>query len=312
MGAFLLRRIALLVPVVLGITLAVFFLIRLIPGDPARTLLGIHATPELIASVRRTLGLDQSVGVQYLIFLKALVHGDLGHSYFFSSDVSSLVFARLPPTIFLLTYATLLTVLIAFPSAILAALRPNSIWDQAVRFVSIFGIGLPSYWLGVVLVYAFAIAIPILPVAGYGENFGEHLTFLLLPALTIAVSLVPLVLRALRASVMETLRAGFVDTARAKGLAWRIVLRRHVVRNALMPAITVLALNIGYLIGGTVIIENVFAIPGVGQLMINSIFQRDFPVVQGVTLVFAVLVVLVNLLADLAYAALDPRVRFDR
>src|SRR5207248_7228275 len=185
MGAFLLRRIALLVPVVLGITLAVFFLIRLIPGDPARTLLGIHATPDLIAAVRHTLGLDQSVAAQYLIFLKALIRGDLGHSYFFSEDVSNLVLARLPPTLFLLTYATGLTVLIAFPSAILAALRPNSIWDQAVRFVSIFGIGLPGYWLGVVLVYAFAIAIPILPVPGHGHTFTEQLTFLLLPATTL-------------------------------------------------------------------------------------------------------------------------------
>jgi peptide/nickel transport system permease protein len=309
MGAFLLRRIALLVPVVIGITLAVFFLIRLIPGDPARTLLGIHATPELIAQVRHTLGLDRSVGIQYLIFMKSLIQGDLGHSYFFSSPVSSLVLARLPPTLFLLAYATALTVLIAFPAAILAALRPNSIWDQAVRIASIFGIGLPGYWLGVVLVYAFAIALPILPVAGYGENLGEHFTFLLLPALTIAVSLVPLVLRALRASVMETLRAGYVDTARAKGLAPRLVLRRHVVRNALMPAITVLALNIGYLIGGTVIIENVFAIPGLGSLMIISIGTRDYPTIQAITLVFAVLVVLINLVTDLVYAALDPRLR---
>jgi peptide/nickel transport system permease protein len=309
MGAFLLRRIALLFPVVLGITLAVFFLIRLIPGDPARVLLGIHATPDLVAAVRRNLGLDQSMGAQYLFFLKALVQGDLGHSYFFGEDVSSLVLARLPPTLFLLAYATVLTVLIAFPSAIAAALRPNSIWDQAVRFASIFGIGLPGYWLGVVLVYAFAIAIPILPVAGYGENLVQHFTFLLLPALTIAVSLVPLVLRALRASVMETLRAGYVDTARAKGLASHLVLRRHVVRNALMPAITVLALNIGYLIGGTVIIENVFAIPGLGSLMIMSIGTRDYPTIQAVTLVFAILVVLVNLATDLIYVFLDPRLR---
>ena len=159
------------------------------------------------------------------------------------------------------------------------------------------------------LVYAFAIAIPILPVAGYGETIGQHFTFLLLPSLTIAVSLVPLVLRALRASVMETLRAGYVDTARAKGLAWHRVMGRHVVRNALMPAVTVLALNIGYLIGGTVIIENVFAIPGLGGLMILSIGTRDYPTIQAVTLVFAILVVLVNLATDLIYVVLDPRLR---
>jgi peptide/nickel transport system permease protein len=309
MGAFLLRRTALLVPVVFGITLAVFLLIRLIPGDPARVLLGIHATPDLMAAVRRSLGLDRSLGAQYLIFLKALVHGDLGHSYFFSQDVGDLVLARLAPTLFLIGYATVLTVLIAFPSAILAALRPNSVWDQAVRFASIFGIGLPGYWLGVVLVYIFAIAVPILPIAGYGDSIGQHFTFLLLPSLTIAVSLVPLVLRALRASVMETLRAGYVDTARAKGLAWRRIMLRHVVRNALMPAITVLALNIGYLIGGTVIIENVFAIPGLGSLLILSIGTRDYPTIQAVTLIFAILVVLVNLVTDLIYVLLDPRLR---
>ena len=153
MGAFLLRRVALLVPVVFGITLAVFLLVRLIPGDPARVLLGIHATPELIAALHKTMGLDRSLLAQYFIFLKALVHGDLGHSYFFSLDVWDLVMARVAPTIFLIAYCTVITVLIAFPSAILAALRPNSIWDQAVRLASIFGIGLPGYWLGVVLVY---------------------------------------------------------------------------------------------------------------------------------------------------------------
>jgi peptide/nickel transport system permease protein len=309
MGAVLLRRIALLVPVVFGITLAIFFLVRLIPGDPARVLLGVRATPDLISALHRTLGLDRSLGAQYLVFLKALIRGDLGHSYFFSEDVADLVLARMAPTLFLLSYSALITVVIAFPSAILAALRPNSIWDQAVRFASIFGIGLPSYWLGVVLVYAFAIALPILPVAGYGETIGQHFTFLLLPSLTIAVSLVPLVLRALRASVMETLQAGYVDTARAKGLPWHRIMRRHVIRNALMPAITVLALNIGYLIGGTVIIENVFAIPGLGGLMILSIGTRDYPTIQAVTLVFAILVVLVNLATDLIYAVLDPRLR---
>jgi peptide/nickel transport system permease protein len=309
MGAFLLRRTALLVPVVVGITLGVFLLIRLIPGDPARVLLGIHATPEALAALHKSMGLDRSLGAQYVIFLKALIRGQLGYSYFFGEQVVDLVLARLAPTLFLIGYATVLTVLIAFPSAILAALRPNSFWDQAVRFASIFGIGLPSYWLGVVLVYAFAIAIPILPVAGYGESIAEHFTFLLLPSFTIAVSLVPLVLRALRASVMETLRAGYVDTARAKGLAWHRVMVRHVVRNALMPAVTVLALNIGYLIGGTVIIENVFAIPGLGGLMILSIGTRDYPTIQAVTLVFAILVVLVNLVTDLIYVFLDPRLR---
>ena len=216
---------------------------------------------------------------------------------------------RLAPTLFLLSYATVLTVLIAFPrpssrhssptrsgTRRFASPRSSASACPAIGWASCSSTPSPS-------------PSPILPVAGYGENFGQHFTFLLLPALTIAVSLVPLVLRALRASVMETLRAGYVDTARAKGLARHLVLRRHVVRNALMPAITVLALNIGYLVGGTVIIENVFAIPGLGSLMIMSIGTRDYPTIQAVTLVFAILVVLVNLATDIIYVFLDPRLR---
>ena len=309
MSALLVRRLIQLIPVAFWITLAVFLLIRLIPGDPARIILGIHATPELIETVRRNLGLERSLVAQYAIFLLHLAQGDLGHSYFYSQPVASLVAEHILPTVLLLLGATLVTVVIAFPAAILAALNPSSVWDQAVRFATVFGIGLPSYWLGIVLVLLLAIAIPLFPVAGYGDTPAEHLWSLFLPALTIALSLVPLVLRALRASVMEALRASYVDTARAKGLPGRVVLFHHVVRNALMPAVTVLGLNIGYLIGGTVIVENVFAIPGLGQLMIGSIGTRDYPTVQAVTLVFAILVVLVNLLTDVIYLLLDPRLR---
>jgi peptide/nickel transport system permease protein len=309
MGAFLGRRLLQLIPVMFGITLAVFLLVRSIPGDPARVILGIHSTPELIEMVRKNLGLDKSLPEQYLIFLSQIAKGNLGHSYYYSESVASLVGSRILPTVFLLTFSTIITILVAFPAAIWSALNPNSTGDQVIRFILIFGIGLPSYWLGVVLVLFFAIAIPLFPVAGYGQSIIEHVWSLFLPALTIALSLVPLVLRALRASVMEALRAGYVDTARAKGLPNRVVLLRHVVRNALMPAITVLGLNIGYLIGGTVIVENVFAIPGLGQLMINSIGTRDYPTVQAVTMVFAILVVAVNLMTDLIYVLLDPRLR---
>jgi peptide/nickel transport system permease protein len=309
LAAFYARRLVQLIPVAFGITLVVFFLVRLIPGDPARVILGIHATPELVRQVRGQLGLNRSLPEQYWIFLSNLAQGDLGHSYFYSESVARLVLDRVAPTVFLLGYAALLTAVIAVPAAIVAALKRNTVWDQAARFTFIFGIGLPSYWLGIVLVLLFSIKIPIFPVAGYGSNFPQHVEYLFLPAITIALSLVPLVLRALRASMSETLQADYVDTARAKGLPQRVVLSRHVVRTALMPAVTVLGLNIGYLVGGTVIVENVFAIPGLGQLMITSIGTRDYPTVLGVTLVFAVLVVLVNLLTDTVYMLLDPRVR---
>jgi peptide/nickel transport system permease protein len=308
-ATFFARRLVQLIPVAFGITLIVFLLVRLIPGDPARVILGIHATPELVNQVRESLGLNRSLPEQYWIFLKHLVRGDLGYSYFYSSSVASLVIARIAPTVFLLGYAALLCMLIAVPTAIVAALKRNTIWDQLARFTFVFGVGLPSYWLGIVLVLLLSIKVRAFPVAGYGSGLVGHVQYLFLPALTISLSLVPLVLRALRASMTETLQADYVDTARSKGLPQSVVLVRHVVRTALMPAVTVLGLNIGYLVGGTVIVENVFAIPGLGQLMINSISTRDYPTVQGVTLVFAVLVVFVNLLTDTVYMLLDPRVK---
>jgi peptide/nickel transport system permease protein len=309
MLTFLARRFALLVPVALGVTLIVFLLVRLIPGDPAVNMLGIHQTPELLAQLHAQMGLDRSLPEQYLIFLGRLLQGDMGTSYFYGQSVISLVSDRLPPTLFLLTYASVLTTIVAFPAAILAALRRNSIWDQVVRFTFIFGISLPAYWLGIILILALAIALPIFPVAGYGTTFLDHLRYLFLPAATIALGVIPLVLRAMRASLIDVLRADYMDTARAKGLPPRVVLLRHGVRNALLPAITVLGVNIGWLIGGTVIIENVFAVPGLGQLMIFSVSNRDYPTIQAVTLVFAVLVVLVNLGTDALYLVLDPRVR---
>ena len=309
MLAFVARRLALMVPVALGVTLFIFFLVRLIPGDPAQNMLGVHATPELLFQLRQRMGLEESLPEQYLIYLGQVVRGDLGDSYYFGQPVLGLVTDRLPPTLFLLAYATGLTALVAFPAAILAALRRNSFWDQAVRFTFIFGISLPGYWLGIVLILLLAVRFPLFPVGGYGTNFVEHLWYLFLPAVTIALSVIPLVLRAMRGSLIDVLQADYMDTARSKGLPPRVVLLRHGVRNALLPAITVLGVNIGWLIGGTVIIENVFAIPGLGQLMIFAVSARDYPTVQAVTLVFAVLVVLVYLTTDALYLLLDPRVR---
>ena len=181
-----------------------------------------------------------------------------------------------------------------------------------VRAVPLIGLGMPQFWLAFLLIYAFAIKFHLFPVSGWGTGFFGHLRSMFLPSLTVALALTPVVIRSLRASMLDVLGADYITTARSKGVSPRRLYLRHALRNAVIPAITVLAINIGFLVGTTVIIEQIFAIPGIGQLMINSIFQRDFPVVQGVTLVFAIMVVLVNLLADMAYAALDPRVRFDR
>ncbi len=309
---FVVRRLLMLVPVAIGVTIVVFFMIHLIPGDPARTILGIHATPKRIAILHRLWGLNRPLVSQYWLFIDRLLHGNLGQSLYYGVPAAGLILQRLPPTLWLIVYAAVLAVVISVPLAMIAATRKDAVRDQVVRAVPLLGLGMPPFWVGILLVYALAIKVHAFPVSGYGSGIGGHLHAMFLPALTVAIALAPVVIRSLRASMLNVLGAEYITTARSKGVPSSRLFLRHVLRNAVIPAVTVLGINIGYLIGGTVIIESIFAIPGIGQLMINSIFQRDFPVVQGVTLVFGVLVVLVNLLADLSYAALDPRVRFDR
>jgi peptide/nickel transport system permease protein len=310
--SFVVHRLLMLIPVAIGVTIVVFFLIHLIPGDPAQTILGIHATPQRIAILHRQWGLNRPLVSQYWLFMDRLLHGNVGQSLYYGGSAGSLILQRLPPTLWLIVYAAVLAVLISVPLATIAATRKDAVRDHVVRVVPLLGLGMPPFWVGILLLYVLAIHVHAFPVSGYGTGFLGHLHFMFLPALTVAIALAPVVIRALRASMLNVLGAEYIITARSKGVPGARLFLRHVLRNAVIPAVTVLGINIGYLIGGTVIIENIFAIPGIGQLMINSIFQRDFPVVQGVTLVFGVLVVLVNLLADLSYAALDPRVRFDR
>lgn len=309
MTNYILKRLALMVPVAFGITLAVFLLVRMIPGDPARVILGIHYTPQLLAALHAKLGLNRSLGMQYLIYLRNLAHGDLGHSYFYGQPISQLVLERAIPTLMLMAYSTILSLVISIPTGIIAAVRRNTGADHAVRVAATVGIGLPSYWTGFVLILCFAVIVPIFPVGGYGKTMGQHLAGLFLPSLAIALNIAPLVLRSLRSSLMEALTSGFIDTARAKGLPRRVVLLGHALRVAVLPALNVLGLNIGYLVGSTVIIENVFAIPGLGQLMLSAIDTRDYPTVQAVTLVFGIVVVLIYLATDLVQLVLDPRAR---
>jgi peptide/nickel transport system permease protein len=310
--SFVGRRLVQLVPVAVGVTIIVFFMIHLIPGDPARTILGLHATPQKIAILHREFGLDKPLINQYWLFLDRLVHGNLGQSLFYGVPARGLIVQRLPATLWLVIYAAILAILISVPLAMLAASKRDGVRDQIVRAVPLLGLGMPPFWVGFLLIYGFGISLKWFPVGGYGDGFVGHLHSMFLPSLTVAIALAPVVIRSLRASMLNVLGAEYVTTARSKGVPAGRLFFRHVLRNAVIPAVTVLGINIGYLIGGTVIIENVFGLPGIGQLMINSIFQRDFAVVQGVTLVFGILVVLVNLLADLAYAWLDPRVSFDR
>jgi len=310
--AYILRRLVQAIPVLFGVTLIVFFMIHLVPGDPARTMLGVHATPKRVAALHREWGLDRSVPEQYWLYLKRLLHGNLGTSLFYRVSTASLIRGRLPVTLWLIAYGTILSIVIALPLATLAATRKDRAADQAVRAVPLVGLGFPPFWLGIMLLLAFGLHLGrLFPVGGYGTGFVGHLHSMFLPALTVALGISPLLIRSLRASLLQVLESDYVTTARSKGLSERRVIARHALRNAVVSTVAVLGVNIAFLVGATVVIEQVFALPGIGQLMLNSIFQRDFPVVQGVTLVFGIMVVLVYLATDVLHSFLDPRVRFD-
>jgi peptide/nickel transport system permease protein len=306
------RRLLQLIPVAFGVTLVAFLLIHLIPGNPARTVLGIHATPQAVAALDHQYGLEKSLPSQYWLFLDRLAHGNLGQSLFYGVPARTLIIDRLPATLWLIIYATVLVIILSVPLAMIAASRKNGARDHVVRTLPLLGLGMPTFWVGIILVELFALKVRIFPVDGYGTGFTGHLRSMFLPSLTVAIGISPVIIRSLRVSMLDVLGADYVVTARSKGVPSFRLFIRHVLRNAVIPTVTVLGLNIGFLVGNTVIAEQVFALPGVGQLMINSIFNRDFPVVQGVTLVFAIVVVLVNLIVDLTYARLDPRVRLLR
>lgn len=304
---FLARRLLQAIPVVIGVTIVVFFLIHLVPGDPARTALGIHASPKAVEALREKWGLNDSLPQQYLTFMKGLLTGDLGTSLRYDQSAGALVIERMPVTLWLLGYATLLTCLISLPAALFAASKKGAIRDRFVQLLSVVSLGIPGFWLGLVLIEYISVEAGVLPSGGYGSGFTGHLESLFLPSLTIAAGIVPLVIRSLRAEILKVSEADFVTTARAKGLNERQIRLRHVLRNALAPSITVLAVNVSFLVGGTLVIEQVFSLGGVGALMLQAINNRDFPVVQAVTLVLALVVVSVNVLGDLAQALIDPR-----
>jgi peptide/nickel transport system permease protein len=236
----------------------------------------------------------------------------MGTSLFYHLDVRTLIMDRIGPTLWLLLFATVMSVLIAVPLATLAATKKDSFRDQVIRFVPMFGLGMPPFWIGIIFLLVFSLNTGrFFPVGGYGHGFTGHIHSMFLPGLTIAVFIAPILIRSLRASLLEVLESDYITTARAKGIPERRVLLRHAVRNGVISMVTVLGLNIAYLVGGTLVIEKVYALPGIGSLMIDSFFQRDFTVVQAITLVFAILVVIINLVTDIIHSLLDPRVRFD-
>jgi len=308
-GQFVIRRLVQMVPVLIGITVIVFSLIQIIPGDPATAMLGIQARPESVAALNRKLGLDRPLYEQYGRYVANLARLDLGESYQYNVSVASLLRRRLEVSLLLIAYATALIVVISLPLGIAAALKKDSLFDQITRAALMVTMVMPGFWVGILLLILFSVKLGLFPVSGYGEGATGHLRHLFLPALTIALSLSPILVRSLRGSILEAMGSEYVKVARAKGLRERAVVIAHVLRNALIPTVTLLGLSIGYLMGGTVIVENVFSLPGAGKLLVDSIGARDYLVVQSTTLVFAVLVIVVNLLTDLVYSFLDPRVR---
>ena len=306
---FVLWRPLQLLPVLFGISVITFVMIRSIPGDPARLLLGTRATPTALAKVRAQYGLDEPLWAQYLYFVQNLFHGQMGKSIVYKIGVVDLMANRILPTVCLVLGSVLLATLIAVVLASLAAKHQGGALDHAIRVVSTVGLGLPSFWLGIMLIILFSVTFGLFPVAGWGDTALERLHHLVLPCVTVALALSAVLTRNLRAAMITEMRADHATAARARGLPEHVIFRRHVLPNSLVPTINLLAVNIGWLIGGSVVVETVFSLPGMGQLLVRGIFARDYMVVQAVAMAFAVSTVLINFLADILTVAIDPRVR---
>jgi ABC-type dipeptide/oligopeptide/nickel transport systems, permease components len=313
MLSYIAQRLLATIPVLAIVAVIVFTLIRLVPGDPAAVIAGNMATSEDIQRIRQELGLERPFLTQFLIWLQGLLQGDLGESFFFKKDVFSLIAERVGPTLSLASLTILITVLIAVPLGTLAAWRHGGWLDRLLMGFSVAGFSVPVFVIGYLLVYIFAMRLDWLPVQGYrplAAGFWSWLEHLLLPAITLAIIYVALIARVTRASVAEALTEDYVRTARAKGLREHRILIRHALANAAVPIVTVIGIGFALLVGGVVVTESVYSIPGLGTLTVDAVLARDFPVIQGVILFFALLYVLINLLVDLSYVFFDPRIRY--
>ncbi|QPZ38935.1 ABC transporter permease [Paramicrobacterium chengjingii] len=305
---FIPSRLLQAIPVVFGVTLIVFFMAHLLPGDPAQAILGDKATPEGVAALRTQLGLDKPIWAQYLLFLAHIGQGDLGTSFTYQRPVTEIVLQAIPVTMSLVVFALILTLAISIPLAAIAATAPDKPRDLAVRTFTLIGQGMPQFWVGIMLILLVAVRWRLFPVGGFGTTFLDHIYYLFLPALTLAISLSPTAIRSLRTSTITVLGSDYVATARSKGAAGVPLFRQHVLRNAAMPTVSVIGVHLGYLVGGSIVIEKVFAIPGLGSLMLDAIYARDFPTIQAVTLFVGIFVTLVGIFTDVVYTLMDPRV----
>ena len=314
MTAYLIRRLLTLVPVLAVVVTVVFLLIHLIPGDPVSVMLGPDATPAQIQATRQALGLDRPLHEQLFKFYARILRGDLGQSYFLDRPVVTALLERAEPTLVLTFSALLVAVLIGVPSGIVAAAYQGSLWDRTLMLLSLLGVCVPGFWLSLNFIYLFAVRLGWLPAAGYASVLADPvaaLRYMVLPAVSLGFNQSALIARISRSCMLEALQQDYVRTARAKGLPQRAVTYVHAFRNALVPVVTVIGVTTAVLIGGAVVTEIVFNIPGLGRLVISAILRRDYPVVQGVVLVTAATYVLINLVVDLLYAFIDPRIRYD-
>jgi peptide/nickel transport system permease protein len=306
---YVLRRLGLALVVLFGLLVATFFLIHLVPGDPVKAALAGRASPDAIARARHQLDLDRPLLTQFWLYLSHTVQGHFGTSFSFSSSVGQIIGERIGPSAALIAYGMVLSLVIGVPLAIVAALRPNGWLDNTIRVGTTLTFAMPAFWLGLMLALIFGLELKWFPVSGYSGGIGGILRTLTLPALALGLSLATVVVRTLRSSLLEVLQSEYIEAARSRGLSELRVVGRHALRNSFMSTLTILSVNIGFLIGGTVVLEQVFQIPGVGSLLVDAVKQRDFQVIQGLALIAGAAVVLASLAADLTQAVLDPRVR---
>ena len=304
MGRYIVIRVLQAIPTIIIIVLIMFILVRILPGDPARIIAGLEATEEDVERIRIILGLNKPLHEQFIDYLYSLVSGDLGTSLRFGTPVLSEILNRFPRTLELALAAEALAILFGIPIGIYAALKPNSLGSYISSVVSLIGSSMPIYWLGLMLIYVFSVELRLLP--SHGAESPQHL---ILPALTLSTLLMGNIVRITRASMLDALHSNYIMTARSKGLSERIVVYRHAFRNALIPIVTILGLQLGSLLGGAILTETVFAWPGIGLLLVDSIFYRDYPLIQGIVLFYAIILVTINLVVDILYAYIDPRVK---
>jgi len=305
------KRIIQIIPILIIVSILIFFMIRLIPGDPITIRLGPKATPQMVEILMKKEGLDKPIFDQYIIFIKNLLRFDMGNSIIYHIPILVLLKKRIVVTLFLTLFTLIFSVVISFPLGYLAGIKENKIQDQIIRTGALVALSAPQFWVGLILMILFAVSIHIFPVGGWGDTWLQHLRAIILPAFTQSLMTAALLARNLRNGVVDILKMDYVDFAKSKGLDDKVIKNRHIIRNAMIPYVTLIAMRAAYMLGGSIIIETVFALPGVGALMIQSIYGRDYTVIQGVVLIFALVVMTINILTDLTYAYLDPRVRFE-